>query len=132
MSGSVSFAKTVGKQRRLVGLAAALAIGSFWIGATFGHWEIGLFIAAGVALGLVNGLFTEFSLVRAVDSGAMPSRRQYGLTSLLRLMAVSLVAFAIAVAFWPDGATVLVGLAVFHLISLVLTGIPLLKELRKA
>lgn len=132
MSESVSFAKTVGKQRRMVALAVALAVGAFWIGAVFGHWEAGLFVAAGVGLGLVNGLFTELTVLRSVESGELPTKKQYAMTSLVRLLVISLIAFAIAVVFWPDGATVLVGLAIFHLITLVLTGIPLLKELRKA
>jgi hypothetical protein len=38
----------------------------------------------------------------------------------------------LAVLFWPAGAMVLVGLAFFHLITLVFTGLPLLKEIRKA
>ena len=38
---------------------------------------------------------------------------------------------ALAAFFWPHGAAVLFGLAIFHLIALVLTGIPLLREVRK-
>ena len=132
MSGTVSMGKTIGKQRRVVVLAAVLAAGALWVGATLGHWPIGVFVAVGIALGLLNGLFTEHTLARAVAGGDLPDRKQYAMTSLVRLLAVSLVAFALAVVFWPDGATVVFGLALFHLITLVLTGIPLLKELRKA
>jgi hypothetical protein len=35
-----------------------------------------------------------------------------------------------AVAFWPAGIGLLLGLAIFRLISLVMTAIPLLKELK--
>ena len=41
------------------------------------------------------------------------------------------VAVVLALVFWPDGAAVLFGLAIFHLIDLVFTGIPLLREVRK-
>jgi hypothetical protein len=41
------------------------------------------------------------------------------------------VAVGIAVMFWPDGIALLLGLAVFRLIALVMTGLPLLKELKK-
>jgi hypothetical protein len=131
-STTVSLAGTIRKQRRVVVLAAVLAVGAFWVGATLGRWEIGVFVAVGVGLGLLNGLLTELTLARAVASGELPTRKQYALTSLVRLMAISVVALAFAVVFWPDGGTVLLGLALFHLITLTLTGIPLLKELRKA
>jgi hypothetical protein len=42
------------------------------------------------------------------------------------------IALAIVVVFWPDGAAVLFGLALFHLVILVFTGLPLLNEIRKA
>jgi len=40
------------------------------------------------------------------------------------------VAIGCAVAFWPSGIGLLLGLAVFRLIALVMTTIPLLKELK--
>ena len=43
-----------------------------------------------------------------------------------------MVAVAIAVVFWPDGIGLLLGLAVFRLITLVMTSIPLLKELKES
>ena len=36
-----------------------------------------------------------------------------------------------AVLVWPDGVGLLLGLAIFRLIALVMTGIPLLRELKK-
>ena len=50
--------------------------------------------------------------------------------TLARLAVLSVVAVGIAVAFWPDGIGLLLGLAVFRLIALVMTTIPLLKELK--
>jgi hypothetical protein len=131
-STTVSLTGTIRKQLRLVILASSLAVGGFWIGSTLGRWQIGLFVAVGVILGLVNAVSTEFTLARTVASGELPDKKQYAMGSLVRLLAVSLVAGALAVAFWPAGATVLIGLALFHLITVILTGIPLLKELRKA
>src|SRR6478735_3449522 len=40
------------------------------------------------------------------------------------------IAGGVAVIFWPDGIGLLLGLAVFRLIALVMTTIPLLKELK--
>ena len=41
------------------------------------------------------------------------------------------VAEAAAIAFWPNGIGLLLGLAIFRLIALVMTGLPLLKELKQ-
>jgi hypothetical protein len=119
-------------QRRTVALAAALIAASLIIGVSNGYWQIGVFVAVGIALGLVNSLLTELSMVRFTASGTELSRKQFAMSALVRLLSISLVAFALTVFFWPAGATVLAGLAVFHLITVAFTGLPLLKEVRKA
>jgi hypothetical protein len=53
------------------------------------------------------------------------------MSTMIRLVVVSVAAVAIAVWFWPDGIGVFFGLAVFRLIALVMTTVPLLKELKK-
>ncbi len=93
---------------------------------------MGVFVAAGVVLGLINLALTEVSLLRSVEGGDLLTRKQFAMSSFVRLMGISLVAVVLAVIFWPDGASILLGVALFHLIALVLTGIPLLKEIRKA
>ena len=52
-------------------------------------------------------------------------------STMTRLIVLTVVAIGIAVVFWPDGIGLLLGLALFRLIALVMTGIPLLKELKK-
>ena len=83
-------------------------------------------------LGLVNHLATEYWLLQAHHLGraahpqpARPRRRSSG------WLVLSVVAVGIAVVFWPDGIGLLLGLAIFRLIALVMTTIPLLKELKK-
>lgn len=132
MSATPALARAVAKQRRAVILAVTLAVASMWIAVPLGHWQAGLFVAAGIGLGLVNHVLTELSLLRAVEGDDMLTRKQFAMSSFVRLMAVSLVAVVLTVAFWPVGAMVLVGLAFFHLVTLVFTGLPLLKEIRKA
>jgi hypothetical protein len=124
--------KVIAKQRRLIVLAAVLAV-LVVLGSTgVGKLQVGLLAAAGILLGLLNGILTELTLLRAVDSGELPNKREYAMTSVARLIGLSLVAVVLVVAFWPYGAATLFGLAFFHLIAVVLTGIPVLKELRKA
>ncbi|MGH3446854.1 MAG: hypothetical protein ACRDQA_10080 [Nocardioidaceae bacterium] len=132
MSEKSPVLRAVGNQRRAVVLAACLAVAAIWVAFGLGNWVIGVFVAAGIVLGLANHIGTELTLLKAVEYGEQVDRKQYAMSSLVRLMVVSVVAVGLAVAFWPDGATVLFGLAIFHLIALVLTGIPLLKEVRKA
>jgi uncharacterized membrane protein len=118
-------------QRRSVLLALAMCVGALWISVPLGKWQVGVFVACGVLLSMLNNVLTEQTLLNSVESGDLPTRKQYASQSLVRLMAISLVAVVLAVVFWPDGATVFIGLALFHLIALVFTGIPLLKEIKK-
>jgi hypothetical protein len=127
-----ALAKAVTNQRRAVILAIAFSVAAMWIAVPIGRWQAGLFVAAGIVLGLVNHVLTELSLLLAVEGDDMLTRRQFAVSSFVRLMAISFVAVVLAVAFWPAGAMVLVGLAFFHLVTLVFTGLPLLKEIRKA
>ena len=51
--------------------------------------------------------------------------------ALVRLLVVGSSAAAVAVVFWSTGIVTLIGLALFRLITLVMTGLPLLKELKQ-
>jgi hypothetical protein len=73
---------------------------------------------------------TEFWLLRIITSGKQPTRAQLTSSTIVRLAVLSVVAVGIAVIFWPSGIGLLLGLAVFRLIALVMTGLPLLKELK--
>ncbi|TWE07979.1 ATP synthase subunit I [Rudaeicoccus suwonensis] len=119
-------------QRRVIILAVVLAAATIYIAAVYKHWPIGVFASVGIFLSLANQLFTETTLLRAVESGEEFSRKQYGASSAGRLMVITVIAGAICAFFWSSGgAAVLVGLAVFHMIILMATGLPLLKELKK-
>jgi hypothetical protein len=129
---SSSLARAVTNQRRSLLLALGLCVAAVWISVPLGQWQVGLFLSVGVLLSLVNHVLTERTLLTSVESGDLLSRKQYATSSLTRLLGISLVAGAIAIVFWPNGASVLFGLALFHMIALVFTGIPLLKEIKKA
>jgi len=126
-----SMIRAVLNQRRAVILALALAVGAFWV--TFGNWAQGALAAAGVALGLINHVLTEYAIQKAIAAEDPVTRNAYARSSLLRLAVISLAAFALAAIFWEQGGVgVLFGLAIFHLIALTLTAIPLLKEVRNS
>ena len=118
-------------QRKTLLVAAAMMVAGLWFG-QYGDWTLAGCIAGGVLLGLVNHLVTEFWLLKIITSGEQPTRAQLTRTTIVRLTVLSVVAVGIAVAFWPAGIGLLLGLAIFRLISLAMTAIPLLKELKNA
>ena len=125
-------ARALGRQRRTALLAAALVGASVLVGVGLGSWTSGAFTAVGVLLGLGNAVLTELSLARFAADSDLPSRKRFAVSALVRLGVISLIAFALVALFWPVGGFVFLGLALFQLLSVVLTGLPLLKELRKA
>lgn len=126
-----SVKRAVLNQRRAFLLALVLAAGSFWV--TFGDWMTGTLAAAGVGLGLVNHILTEYAIQKAIAADDPVTKNAYARSSLARLGLISVAAFALAAVFWDQGGiAVLFGLATFHLIALMLTAIPLLREVRNS
>ena len=118
-------------QRKILIFAAVLMAGTYWVAGQLGEWRLAACIAGGIALGLINHLATEYWLLKIITSGEQPSRNQMIASTMTRLAVLTMVAIGIALAFWPDGIGLLLGLALFRLIALAMTGIPLLKELKK-
>ncbi len=118
-------------QRRVLLVALCLAVAGFWIFGPMNDWDIAAFLAIGIFMGLVNHVATEYSLLKMISSGAELTRGEIAASALKRLLFVSGAAAAVAVVFWSTGIIALIGLALFRLLTLVMTGIPLLKELSK-
>jgi hypothetical protein len=118
-------------QKKSILVAVVMVVATYWIAGQLGEWELAGCISAGVLLGLVNHLMTEFWLLKIITSGAQPTRGQMIASTLLRLGALTVVAVGAAILFWPNGIGLLLGLAIFRLIALVMTGLPLLKELKQ-
>jgi hypothetical protein len=123
--------KVVRDQRKTIGVALVLTIAAFWILGQLDEWRLATALAIGVALGLINHLATERWLLGLITSGAESTRAMMIRSTMVRLVLLTVVAVAIAVVFWPDGIGVLLGLAIFRIIALVMTTIPLLKELKE-
>jgi peptidoglycan/LPS O-acetylase OafA/YrhL len=130
---SASLGRAIRNQHRAAILAAVLIAGGFWVAGPMGEWQSGGMFAAGVFLGLVNHVMTEFAIQKAIASDDPITRNAYARSSLIRLGIISLAAFALTVVFFDNGGIfVLFGLATFHLIALALTAIPLLREVRNS
>jgi len=125
-----SFLRVLKDQRKIILVALGMIVVSYWIAGPLGEWQLAGCIAAGVALGLANHLATEWWLLKIISSGKQPTKGQLTASTIIRLAVLTVVAVGIAAAFWPDGIGLLLGLAIFRLIALVMTTIPLLKELK--
>ncbi len=119
-------------QRRVLIVALCLSLAGFWIFGPMNNWDVAAFLAVGILMGLVNHVATEYSLLKMISSGAELTRGEIAASALVRLLFVAGAAAAVAVVFWSTGIVALIGLALFRLLTLVMTGIPLLKELSKA
>ena len=133
-SDKASIWRVIRDQRKVESVALALMIISLWFGQygsdSSGSWKLVGCIAGGVLLGLINHLATEYWLLRTITSGRQATRGEMTRATIFRLVAIAVVAVAVAVIFWPEGIGLLLGLAIFRLIALVMTTLPLLKELR--
>ena len=125
-----SFRTVLVDQRKTLLVAAVLAAASLWVLGALGEWMLAFALVIGVALGLGNHLVTEFWLLRIITAGIQPSRNAMIRSTIGRLAVLTAVAVGVAVLMWPDGLGVLFGLAIFRLIALSMTSLPLLKELK--
>ena len=123
--------RVIRDQRKTIIVGLVLAVAAFWILGQLGEWRLATALAIGVALGLVNHLATERWLLGLLSSGKQPTKAVMMRSTMVRLVLLTVVAVGVAVFFWPDGIGVLLGLAVFRLIALMMTTIPLLKELKQ-
>lgn len=122
--------RVVKDQRKALWVALGMMAASFWVLGQLDRWTLGLAISIGVALGLANHLATELWLLRLISSGEQPTRNKMIVATLVRLGVLTVVAVGTAIAFWPDGVGLLLGLAIFRLIALLMTSVTLLKELK--
>jgi hypothetical protein len=127
-----SLLRVLRDQRKVVLAAVVLVVASYWVMGPLGKWQAATLTAVGILLALLNHLASELWLGKLIASGAEPTRGSIAASAFTRLAVLAVVAVAIAALYWPDGVGLLLGLALFRLIALVMTGIPLLKELKKA
>lgn len=126
-----SIGRVIKDQRKAIIVALGLAVAVYWVAGQLGEWTLAGCIAGGIGLGLVNHLATEYWLLRIITSGEQPTRNEMIFATVARLTVLTAVAVTIAVVFWPEGIGLLLGLAIFRLVALVMTSVPLLKELKK-
>jgi hypothetical protein len=106
---------------------AAVAIGLAFIAGAGGF---GVFFSIGLFLGLTNALLVRAS-VATITAQDHPLKRRVALNSATRLLLVTAIALVIAFAFRPFGFGVLFGLAVFQVVLVLSTVVPVWMKMRK-
>ena len=110
-----------------------------------GHGNYALFGCLGLGLGLLNSALVVLSVERFSRltpanprsqlspgrSTAKPSKVRFSGSVLVRLAAITVLAFGLVLLFHPAGVAVFGGLAVFQLLAITSAMLPLIKEIRQ-
>jgi Na+/glutamate symporter len=115
--------------RRPLIVATALALIGIVVAVIFGHPVMGILFAIGLGMGLYNARLLQKQVVKVI-SGENPTKRQITGSSVQRLGVLTLIALAMGYFLRPDGLGVFFGLAVFQLVFMAHTIVPVLKERR--
>lgn len=94
-----------------------------------GYLDYALFGCIGLALGLLNSALVVASVERF--SATKPSKIRFSGSVLFRLAMITVIAFGLVLLFRPAGVAVFGGLAVFQLLAIVTSMLPLIKEIRQ-
>jgi hypothetical protein len=114
---------------RLLVICVALSAVAIALSAWAGYVVFGVFFGAGLGLGLINALLVQRS-VASITAGDHPLKRKMALNSATRLLVMSAVGLAIAFAFRPQGLGVLFGMALFQVLLVLTTALPVYKKIR--
>ena len=114
---------------RLLAICAALTALAVGLAAVAGHVMIGVFFGVGLALGLTNAVLVQRS-VESITAGDHPLKRKMALNSATRLLVISAIGLAVAFVFRPAGLGVLFGLALFQVLLVLSTALPVWKKMR--
>ncbi|MDP9101743.1 MAG: hypothetical protein M3N21_06300 [Actinomycetota bacterium] len=113
-------ARGAGHVLRVLVVPGICAVVALLVSGFVGHLTLGLLLSAGVALGVVNGLLMEAATERLTPQ-SNPTRKVIVKSAMGRLGLITAVALAIAFFARPDGWLLLLGLALYQLLSLAAT-----------
>ena len=94
-----------------------------------GHVMVGVFFGIGLGLGLVNAVLVQRS-VEAITADAHPLKRKMALNSATRLLVMTVIGLTIAFVFRPQGLGVVFGMALFQVVLVLSTALPVMKKLK--
>ncbi|MCV7199985.1 ATP synthase subunit I [Mycobacterium angelicum] len=94
-----------------------------------GHLMVGVFFGVGLLLGLLNALMVRRS-VETITAKEHPMKSSMALNSASRLAIITIIGLIIAFIFRPAGLGVVFGLALFQVVLVISTALPVWKKLR--
>ncbi|MCB0947751.1 MAG: ATP synthase subunit I [Mycobacterium sp.] len=115
---------------RLLGICVAITVLITAVAALVGYPLFGAFFGIGLGLGLLNALLVRRA-VYSITAEDHPLKKKMALNSATRLLAITVVALTIAFIFRPMGLGVLFGLALFQVVLVLSTSLPVWKKLRE-
>ena len=114
---------------RLLVISLVLTAVAVAAAAALGHPMVGAYFGVGLLLGLLNAVGVQRS-VAAITAEAHPLKKKMAMNSAGRLMIITVIGLAIAFAFRPEGLGVLFGLALFQVVLVASTALPVWNKLR--
>jgi hypothetical protein len=110
-------------------ISVALTAVAMLIAGFAGHLMVGVFFGIGLLLGLLNALLVRRS-VESITAQDHPLKSSMALNSASRLAIITILGLVIAFLFRPTGLGVVFGLALFQVLLVAMTALPVWKKLR--
>ena len=114
---------------RLLVISLVITALAMVAGGLSGRLQLGAFFGVGLLLGLLNALLVRRS-VESITAGDHPLKRNMAINSASRLAIITIRALIMAFIFRPDGLGVVFGLALFQVLLVVTTTLPILQKIR--
>lgn len=114
---------------RLFVISVVLTAVALLIAGISGHLMVGVFFGVGLLLGLLNAVLVRRS-VESITAKDHPLKSSMALNSAARLAIITILGLIIAYIFRPAGLGVVFGLALFQVLLVGSTALPVWKKLR--
>jgi len=115
--------------RRSAIIGGALGVVAIIVTSVLGHPLMGVFGTVGLALGAYNNKLLQQAVLRYAGD-VSTSKKQFRRGVMGRLGAITLIAIGCGFLAQPDGLGVFVGLAVFQVLMLIGSAVPVFRSLR--
>ncbi|KZS71909.1 hypothetical protein A4G29_06035 [Mycobacterium kansasii] len=114
---------------RLLVISVVLTAAAMLVAGLGGHLMVGVFLGVGLLLGLLNALLVRRS-VESITARERPLKSSMALNSASRLAIITVLGLIVAYIFRPAGLGVVFGLALFQVLLVAATALPVWKKLR--
>jgi hypothetical protein len=114
---------------RLLVISLVLTAAAVAGAGALGHPMVGAFFGVGLLLGLLNALGVQRS-VAAITAEEHPLKKKMAMNSATRLLFITVIGLTVAFVFRPEGLGVVFGLALFQVVLVLSTALPVWKKLR--